>query len=96
VTKLNVSEAKDRFSDLLGRVVQGGETVLITQEGKPVAKLVPASEEDEPDHLVNVKGWLEEDDPFFAAMDEIVEARFKHQPRSAGEPLGLPWDEEAS
>jgi len=95
VTKLNVTEAKERFSDLLGRVVHEGETVLITQQGKAVAKLVPASEEDETDHLVNVKGWLEEDDPFFAAMDEIVEARFKHQPRSAGEPLR--WvNEEAS
>ncbi|HEX3553946.1 MAG TPA: type II toxin-antitoxin system prevent-host-death family antitoxin [Thermoanaerobaculia bacterium] len=93
MTRLNVSEAKDRFSDLLGRVVQEGETVLITQQGKAVAKLVPASEMDEPDHLVNVKGWLEDDDPFFGVMDEIVEARFEHQPRSAREPLRLRWDE---
>jgi enamine deaminase RidA (YjgF/YER057c/UK114 family) len=35
-----------------------------------------------PAHLAKVRGWLDEDDPFFAAMDEIVEARFKHQPRS--------------
>jgi len=35
-----------------------------------------------PEHLAKVKGWLDEDDPFFAAVDEIVEARFNHQPRS--------------
>ena len=35
-----------------------------------------------PKHPGKVKGWLEEDDPFFAVIDEIVEARFQHQPRA--------------
>jgi prevent-host-death family protein len=82
VTKLSVAEAKEQFSDLVGRVVQDGETILIMREGKPIAKLVPAVLEPAPDHLGRVKGWLDEDDPFFAAIDEIVEARFQHQPRS--------------
>lgn len=82
VTKRSIAEAKEQFSDLVGRVVQDGETILITREGKPVAKLVPAIGEAAPEHLANVKGWLDEDDPFFAAIDEIVEARFQHQPRS--------------
>jgi prevent-host-death family protein len=82
VTKLNVAEASEQFSDLLGRVVQEGETVLIIEDGRPVAKLVPASMEDEPDHLANVQGWLDDDDPFFAALDEIVDARFQQKPRS--------------
>jgi prevent-host-death family protein len=82
VTKLNAEEARLRFSDLLGRV-QGGETVLIIQRGRAVAKLVPPSADDEPDHPAMVRGWLEEDDPFFATMDAIVEARFQHRPRSA-------------
>jgi len=38
---LNVAEAKKQFSDLLGRVAFGGETVVITRRGKPMAKLVP-------------------------------------------------------
>jgi prevent-host-death family protein len=94
VTKLNIEEASQRFSDLLGRV-QDGETVLITQRGRPVAKLVPASVEDEPDHPVNVEGWLDDDDPFFAAVDEIVESRFQDRQRL----VELPFrddDEEAS
>jgi len=82
MTKLSVAEAKEQFSDLVGRVVQDGETILIMREGRPVAKLVPAALEPAPDHLGKVKGWLDEDDPFFAAVDEIVEARFQHQPRS--------------
>lgn len=94
MTKLNAEEARQKFSDLLGRV-QDGETVLITQRGLPVAKLVPASVEDEPGHLANVKGWLDDDDPFFAAVDAIVEARFQDQPRSVDISLGDD-DEEAS
>ncbi len=82
MTKRSVAEAKEQFSDLLGRVVQDGETILITRGGRPVAKLVPATVEPVPEHLAEVKGWLDEDDPFFAAIDEIVEARFQHQPRS--------------
>jgi len=83
VTKLNVAEAKKQLSDLLVRVAHDGETILITQRGKPVAKLVRVENEDEPEHLGNVRGWLEDDDPFFAAVEEIVEARFEHQPRSS-------------
>ncbi len=41
MTSLNVAEAKKRLSDLLGRVAEGGETILITRRGKPMAKLVP-------------------------------------------------------
>lgn len=94
MTKLNAEEARQNFSDLLGRV-QDGETVLITQRGRPVAKLVPASAEDEPGHLADVKGWLDDDDPFFSAVDAIVEARFRDQPRRVDIPL-RDDDEEAS
>jgi antitoxin (DNA-binding transcriptional repressor) of toxin-antitoxin stability system len=80
--RLSVAEAQAQFPDLLGRVFHDGETILIMREGKPIAKLGPAAVEAVPEHLGKVKGWLEEDDPFFAAIDEIVEARFQHQPRS--------------
>jgi len=39
-----------------------------------------------PKHPGKVKGWLEEDDPFFAIIEEIVEARFQHQPRAVSGP----------
>ena len=38
--KVSVSEAKQRFSDMLDRIAIG-EDVVITVKGEPVAKLVP-------------------------------------------------------
>ncbi len=43
--------------------------------------VVPPSTAKEPDHLANTQGWLEDDDPFFAAIEEVVEARASHTPR---------------
>ncbi len=81
MTSLNVAEAKKHFSDLLSRVAYRGETVLITRRGKPMAKLVPADAPDEAVFLDTVEGWLEDDDPFFAAIDKIVAERSRHVPR---------------
>ncbi|MDH3599375.1 MAG: type II toxin-antitoxin system prevent-host-death family antitoxin [Candidatus Tectomicrobia bacterium] len=78
---VNVAEAKRRFSDLLGRVAYGKETITITRRGKPMAKLVPISSEDKPPHLADVQGWLNEDDAFFSTMDTIVAERARHTPR---------------
>ncbi len=38
--KVPISEAKDRFPDMLARIAIGEEVVL-TDKGEPVAKLVP-------------------------------------------------------
>jgi prevent-host-death family protein len=79
---LNVAEAKKHLSDLLGRVAYGRETILITRRGRPMAKLVlPVNQEEESAHLASLQGWLEEDDPFFKVIDEIVMARAAHIPR---------------
>jgi len=81
---VNVAEAKRRLSDLLGRVAYGGETVLITRRGRPMARLVPP-EPPEPDAgLAGVRGWLDGDDPFFDRVDEAVAARARHRPRVYG------------
>lgn len=75
-----VAEAKARFSELIGDVAHGGRSVLITKRGRPMAKLVPVHAPARP-HLAKVKGWLDRDDPFFQAMDEIVAERASHKPR---------------
>jgi prevent-host-death family protein len=77
---VNVAEAKRMFSELLGRVAYGGETVVIMRRGRPMARLVPAAEA-EGNGLGALRGWLEEHDPFLKAVDAIVAARAKHKPR---------------
>ena len=78
---VNVAEAKRRFSDLLGRVAYGGETVVITRRGRPMAKLVPHGATGKDERLAAVRGWLADDDPFFERIDSIVAARAGHRPR---------------
>jgi prevent-host-death family protein len=77
---VNVAEAKRSLSDLLGRVAYGGETVLITRRGRPMARLVPAVPGDAAG-LAGVRGWLDAGDPFFATIDDIVTTRVAHRPR---------------
>ena len=82
---VNVAEAKKHFSELLGRVAFGKKHILITKRGKPMARLVPADQTHM--HLSDAKGWLEDDDPFFDAIDRIIQDRSKHAPRILKEPV---------
>lgn len=76
---INVAEAKKHLSELLGRVAYGGEQIVITKRGKPLAKLVPAISESQ--HLAEAKGWLDDGDEFFKIIDNVVEGRNTHIPR---------------
>jgi len=78
---VNVAEAKKQLSTLLGRVAFGKETILIMRRGRPMARLIPHDAEPVQPGLGSVRGWLSDDDPFLAAVDEIVTARAKHRPR---------------
>jgi prevent-host-death family protein len=49
-------EAKNRLSELL-QLVENGEEVTITRHGKPVAKLVPAGQQ-EPERVQEAIEWL--------------------------------------
>ena len=79
---VSVAEAKRRLSELLGRVRYGGETVVITRRGKPMAKLVPLDDPSAAPRLADVPGWLSDDDPFLDAVDDVVQARGEHRPRA--------------
>jgi len=79
---INVANAKREFSDLLGRVAYGGETILITRRGRPMAKLVPVEEKETEAPDLASRGWLEEDDPFFEIVEDIVRERPRHEPRA--------------
>ena len=81
----SVADAKREFSDLLGRVAYGRETIVITKRGRPMAKLVPIAEDAREERSFADMGWLEDDDPFFKAVDAIVAARKTHPPRALGD-----------
>lgn len=82
IEQLNVAEAKQRFSDLLGRVAYGRERVMITRRGRPMAMLVPVEDEPQDSGLAATQGWLDDGDPFFAEIDTIVSERAGHTPRT--------------
>jgi prevent-host-death family protein len=79
--EVSVAEAKRSLSELLSRVVYRGESIVIAKRGRPVARLVPVTP-DSRSSLADVRGWLEDSDPFFAAMDEIASARHARRARS--------------
>jgi prevent-host-death family protein len=82
VEEVSVASAKNRLSELLGRVAYGGANVLITRHGRPMARLVPPESVDDGHGLADVTGWLEDTHPLIAAVDEIVVARQRHLPRA--------------
>jgi prevent-host-death family protein len=78
--RVNVVEAKRSLSELLGRVAYGRETITIVKRGRPMARLVPAiGETHRP--IEAIKGWLNDDDPFFSVMEEVITERHSHKPR---------------
>jgi prevent-host-death family protein len=76
---INMADAKKHFSELVGRVAYAKERLLITKRGKPMARLVPVEEPEH--HLGNVRGWLDDNDPFFNTVERIIDDRNKHVPR---------------
>jgi len=77
----NVAEAKKRFSELLSSVAYQNERITIAKRGKPLAILVPPHTEHGADHPSKVEGWLENSDPFFKIVNQILKKRQKHIPR---------------
>jgi prevent-host-death family protein len=77
----SVAEAKKHFSEILGRVAYAGERIVISKRGKPVAVLVPPDHARKEERLTKVDGWLDEDDPFFSIMADIVAERKERIPR---------------
>jgi hypothetical protein len=47
-----------------------------------MARLVPVDADIVAPHVADAQGWLEDDDPFFTTIDNIVAARETHHPRA--------------
>ena len=76
---INITDAKKHFSEIIGQVAFGKKRFLITKRGKPMVRLVPVHASRP--HLAEARGWLDDDDPFFSLIEEIIEARETHLPR---------------
>jgi prevent-host-death family protein len=51
---IGVAEAKKHLSELLGRILDGGESFVIARRGRPVARLGPLDRPKTP-HLADTK-----------------------------------------
>lgn len=67
---ISVAEAKKHVSEILGEVAYSKKRILITRRGRPMARIIPVDETRQ--HLGDVKGWLDENDPFFRTIDSII------------------------
>lgn len=79
--EVSIAEAKTHFSELINKVVYGHEEVVITKRGKPVAVISTPTEKGR--GLADVRGWLDEKDPYFKELETIVEKRRTHGLRAA-------------
>ena len=74
MSKVNVHEAKTRFSRLLRRVA-AGEEITIANRGVPVARLVPVLAEETTRKLGVFRGQMTIPDDFDAPLpDDILDA----------------------
>jgi prevent-host-death family protein len=71
--EVSIAEAKAKFSELVNRAAYGGERIIITKRGRPIAVLSRPVV----GGLSSVKGWLNDKDPFFKDLDVIE--RKRHQ-----------------
>lgn len=78
--RVSMIKAKRDFAELLGRVAEGRESFTITQRGNPLAVLAPTTPTE---GLQSLTGWLNNGDPFFKEIEQIVSARKKHKARHA-------------
>ncbi len=60
--KLGVTEAREKFKDIVDQVQYRGDTYVISKHGKPAAAVVPVEV---------YENWKQERQAFFAALREI-------------------------
>lgn len=63
VVRMGAREARQRFSEMLGRVHYGGETVILESAGKAMAAVVP---------LEMYRQMMEERDARFERLEKIL------------------------
>ena len=79
---VSVAAARQNLSEILGKVAYGGEAFVITKKGRPMAQLTPVTQASgkKPKTLGDIRGWLDDDDPFFMHLDMIREENRRETP----------------
>jgi prevent-host-death family protein len=81
---VSVAETRQHLAEILGKVAYGGEAFLITKKGRPMAQLMPITQPKssgkKPKTLGDIKGWLDDDDPFFKHLEMIREENRREKP----------------
>ena len=71
---VTLEQAKDEFTEIIGRVLHGHEEVLISDNGRPVARVSPIEAPPSPRKPGLDKGKIWMSDDFDAPLpDEIVD-----------------------
>jgi prevent-host-death family protein len=66
VVRMGAREARQKFSEMLGRVHYGGETVILESSGKPMAAVIP---------LETYEKMMEEREAKFEAFQRGIQNR---------------------
>lgn len=66
VVRMGAREARQKFSELLGRVHYGGETVILESSGKPMAAVIP---------LAAYEKMMEEREAQFQVFQDSIQNR---------------------
>lgn len=89
-TTIGVGEAKKRFSEIMSRVVYGGERFIVSRRGRPMVALVSADDlemlegqAEAPRGLLAAVGAVED----FEELDAIVKEIYRQREHSAGRPI---------
>ena len=74
--QVNIHDAKTQFSKLI-ELTQAGEEFIIAKAGKPVARLIPISQEPRKRQLGLLDGAIQVPDDFNASVPEELIATFE-------------------
>ncbi len=78
---VNMHEAKTQLSALVEQAVRLGEPFVIAKAGKPMVKVVPASQEERPRRRIGfLQGIIKVPDDFDNLYQEEIEALFGVKP----------------
>lgn len=90
---VNIHEAKAHLSELLAKV-EAGETLIIARRNKPIAKLIPTTEEapkKRPRSLGLARDEFSIPDDFFEPMSEQELALYTGEAMTTDDPLHPDW-----